>query len=81
MPSHNHHGWTRQNGEHTHNYYSITQGQDQNAGDGGNNYWNTNTTSSAGNHNHEFTTDNTGNNWSHNNIQPYIVVNRWERIN
>ena len=79
MPSHNHHGWTRNNGNHSHTYNSITKGQDQNAGDGGGNYWNTNTTSSAGNHNHEFTTDNTGSNWSHNNIQPYIVVNRWKR--
>lgn len=79
MPSHNHHGWTENNGQHSHTYYSITQGKDLNAGAGGDNYWDTNTTSSEGNHNHEFTTDWRGGNWSHNNIQPYEVVNRWKR--
>lgn len=79
MPSHSHGARSSTNGGHNHNIRVITQGQDQNAGDGGNNYWADRTTSWNGDHSHTITISNTGGNGNHENRPPYIVVNRWKR--
>ncbi len=79
MPSHSHGASSSTNGGHNHNIRVITQGQDQNAGDGGSNYWADRTTSWNGDHSHTITISNTGGNGNHENRPPYIVVNRWKR--
>lgn len=93
MPIHNHSGEAHWTGDHQHN---SGWGEDSinnapyGVADSISRYWgsasadrnnNMYKTSIAGGHSHNVTTDNTGSNLSHNNIQPYIVVNRWERIN
>lgn len=79
MPSHTHTGTTSTNGDHTHAYRTrVAAAVFTNAGGSG---WdgypanNNNTTGSAGNHSHTFTTDGTGGGQAHNNLQPYQVVN------
>lgn len=91
MPSHNHRGETNWTGDHQHN---SGWGEDSpsnapyGVADSNTGYWGSASsdrnnrmykTSIAGGHSHNVTIDNTGSNLSHNNIQPYIVVNRWKR--
>lgn len=38
-------------------------------------------TNNAGGHSHTITVNNTGSNQAHNNIQPYIAIYIWKRIN
>jgi len=84
IPSHTHTGTTSTNGEHTHGYRTrVAAAVFTNAGGTG---WdgypaaNNNTTGSAGNHNHTFTTDGAGGGQAHNNLQPYIVLNYMIKI-
>lgn len=43
-------------------------------------YSGTYTFSTAGNHSHTITINSTGNNQSHNNLQPYISIYIWKRV-
>lgn len=81
LPTHNHSGSTNTTGEHTHTFAvtSDESGNDSNKPTVGYNNAGTYTTSSAGNHSHTLTINNTGNNQSHNNIQPYIAIFIWKR--
>lgn len=83
MPAHSHNGLTNTTGEHNH---SVNLAND----DGTNN---SNISSAfnvgsgvayvnaSGNHSHTLTINNTGSNQPHNNIQPYIAVYIWKRVN
>lgn len=81
LPSHSHSGSTNTTGEHTHTFTvtSDESGNDSNKPTVGYNNAGIYTTSSAGNHSHTLTINNTGNNQSHNNIQPYIAIFIWKR--
>lgn len=81
LPSHNHSGSTNTTGEHTHTFAVTSEeiGNDSNKPTVGYNNAGIYTTSSAGNHSHTLTINNTGNNQSHNNIQPYIAIFIWKR--
>jgi microcystin-dependent protein len=83
IPSHTHTGTTSTNGSHSHvledSYLqgvpvgggsTVFAGNRQYSGWGDTRY-----VQSAGNHSHSFTTNSTGGGQSHNNLQPYIVVN------
>ncbi|WP_044504642.1 phage baseplate protein [Megasphaera massiliensis] len=79
MPSHSHGASSSTNGGHNHTLRVIVDGKDENAGAGGANYWNNQTTSWNGDHSHTITISNTGGNGNHENRPPYAVVNRWRR--
>lgn len=79
LASHSHNATCSTNGDHNHTFWSVTQGADQNAGEGGSNYWSNRPTSTAGNHTHTVNIGSTGGNQRHENRMPYIVVNRWKR--
>lgn len=76
---HGHTGAMSSAGGHNHTIRIITEGQDQNAGQGGSNYWSDRTTSWAGDHAHTLSINATGGNVAHNNMQPYQAVNLWQR--
>lgn len=87
MPSHNHTGNTNTVGKHNH---SLTLQALWGDGNGSGNGWagdtrgggnRTNTFSNAGNHSHTVSINNTGSNQAHNNLQPYISVYMWQRVN
>lgn len=79
MPAHTHNASTNSTGAHTHSINVITQGSDQNAGDGGDNYWTTRNTSSAGAHSHTVTVNSAGSSQSHENMPPFVTYYCWER--
>lgn len=79
LASHGHGASCSTDGAHSHTVRTITQGADQNAGAGGSNYWSDKETSTNGAHSHTITIGNTGGNKSHENRQPYTVVNVWTR--
>ena len=79
LASHGHNATCSTDGNHNHTFLAITQGSDQNAGEGGSNYWSNRPTSTAGNHTHTVNIGSTGGNQRHENRMPYIVVNRWKR--
>lgn len=81
MPAHSHSGTTSTNGNHTHGVPDCGDyGGSGNGFDSGDHgvYRHVNTTS-AGNHNHTFTTDNSGGSAAHNNMSPYLVCYIWQR--
>ena len=84
MPAHSHKAITNTTGNHTHPIplYTVSGGGPA----GGpkydpNNVINNGTSGSSGNHPHTVTINNSGNNQPHNNLQPYIVVYMWQRVN
>lgn len=79
LASHKHWAYCTTNGAHEHTFRAITQGADQNAGEGGSNYWADRPTSTAGEHSHTVTIDDTGEDKRHENRMPYVVINRWKR--
>lgn len=90
MPSHNHSGTTGDGGGHSHTmpykgFLGINSstsgwfiGRRNVSGDGNDGWWNA--TNTAGNHQHSFTTGNTGSTNAHNNMPPYMAVNMWKRV-
>lgn len=90
LPSHGHSASTNTTGNHTHTHPGWQMGQGtrhqdgcsaipQRGDQGG--YSGTYTFSTAGNHSHTITVNNTGSNTAHNNLQPYIAVYIWKRVN
>ena len=87
MPAHSHTGTTSTNGNHTHQVsrnIDLSSADPNGEGgshdticdyDGGTNF----KTSAAGDHNHTFTTGNSGGGAAHNNMSPYLVCCIWQR--
>lgn len=90
LPSHTHSGKTSDSGEHTHQnrgYYDLGSAPSSTTGRRSPSRYTLSSDpldqgaiQNAGIHNHTFTTSQVGSNQSHSNIQPYIVVNIWQRI-
>lgn len=79
MPSHTHGAWMSAVGQHAHTY-SVTS----NSGSGQSAGWSNHAgaswaTSTNGEHSHQIGINNTGGGNSHENRQPYQVINRWKR--
>lgn len=80
MPSHSHSASCSTDGNHNHTFYLAADGNPDNGKKGANTgHASTGTTSYAGNHSHTITISSTGGNGSHENRQPYVVVNFWRR--
>lgn len=85
MSSHNHSGSTSANGNHNHNVRLKVEGSGAGRGfldtSSGSAKYTTgyHTEYNKGNHNHSFTTNSSGGDQSHNNLQPYIIVHMWVR--
>lgn len=81
MPAHSHSGTTSTNGNHSHGVrdadYHDGYGNSFDSGDWGPRRYIQ--TTDAGNHNHTFTTDNSGGGAAHNNMSPYLVCYIWQR--
>lgn len=80
MPAHSHSASCSTDGNHAHTFYLAVDGNPDNGKKGANTgHASTGTTSYAGNHSHTITISSTGGNGSHENRQPYVVVNFWRR--
>lgn len=80
MPSHSHSASCSTDGNHAHTFYLAVDKSPDNGKKGANTgHDSTGTTSYAGNHSHTITIASTGDNGSHENRQPYTVVNFWRR--
>ena len=88
LPSHGHSASTNTTGNHTHTHPGWQMGEGvrhqdgcsaipQRGDQGG--YNGTYTFSTAGNHSHTITVNNTGSNTAHNNLQPYYACYIWRR--
>lgn len=82
MPSHNHSASTNTAGNHSHSIQCYGQSGASNAVSSyyAHYYQQVFYTDSAGNHSHSVTVNNTGGNSTHNNMQPYLSVYMWKRI-
>lgn len=83
MPSHNHSANTDAQGNHNHTvdmWHGATAAYGPSV-NGGNTKWGTKNTSSSGSHSHTVSIGNTGSNTAHNNMQPYLSIYMWKRIN
>lgn len=86
IPSHNHTGTTDMGGNHAHIAYSTPNLTEERIYGTIDSYitfsrgGGTRLTNPAGNHNHVLTTDLTGQNFGHNNVQSALVVAIWRRI-
>lgn len=77
MPSHSHTGTTSWNGAHSHslpNVYRLKDGKGNGISTLEEGYTNAYNTSTNGDHNHTFTTDNSGGSQPHNNMPPYYAL-------
>lgn len=86
LPSHNHTGSTNTTGEHTHGVLtddinSVGKAMSIACNQGISLYSIKANTTSSGNHAHTVTINNTGSSQAHNNIQPYIAIYIWKRVN
>lgn len=80
MPAHSHSASCSTDGNHAHTFYLAADGNPDNGKKGANTgHASTGTTSYAGNHSHTITISSMGGNGSHENRQPYVVVNFWRR--
>lgn len=80
MPAHSHSASCSTDGNHAHTFYLAADGNPDNGKKGANTgHASTGTTSYAGSHSHTITISSTGGNGSHENRQPYVVVNFWRR--
>jgi microcystin-dependent protein len=80
MPSHGHYGSTSTDGNHAHSVSTLVSGSQFVGGHSNNSCtWGTATTSYSGSHSHIVSISSTGGGQSHNNMQPYKVVYRWQR--
>ena len=94
IPSHSHTGTTSESSTHSHkfkwshSYNELTGGFSTKGVQSNGGYYTgriaiigrSSTSSSSGNHTHSFTTNNTGQGFSHNNMQPYYTAYIWEKI-
>ena len=92
LPQHTHTASTNTTGNHhhgtvwtegTHSVWGLYDRNCNHRGMGANNDWDNAlpNTSTDGNHSHTVSINNTGSNQAHNNLQPYIVVYMWQRVN
>ncbi len=82
LPSHNHNVTVSTSGNHAHTFTFVKE-YDAGGTEPGSASWRSNqgtkTTEQAGTHTHTVTISNTGSNYPHNNLQPYISVYCWRR--
>src|SRR4029077_6533749 len=78
LASHTHTGTTGNNGNHSHNYNASAWNLDVANKVGGSIFGvsTASTTTTDGNHAHTFTSDASGSDGSHNNVQPSIILNK-----
>ena len=79
LPSHSHNAICSTTGEHTHGYWYNDGGDGHSSYNGTANWDYLNQTTSAGNHSHTITIGDTGGNKRHENMPPYVIINRWKR--
>ena len=82
LPAHNHNVTVSTSGDHAHTFTFVKE-YDAGGTEPGSASWRSNqgtkTTEQAGTHTHTVTISNTGSNYPHNNLQPYISVYCWHR--
>lgn len=82
LPEHNHNVTVSTSGNHAHTFTFVKE-YDAGGTEPGSASWRSNqgtkTTEQAGTHTHTVTISNTGSNYPHNNLQPYISVYCWRR--
>jgi len=82
LPAHNHNVTVSTSGNHAHTFTFVKE-YDAGGTEPGSASWRSNqgtkTTEQAGTHTHTVTISNTGSNYPHNNLQPYISVYCWRR--
>ena len=82
LPAHNHNVTVSTSGNHAHTFTFVKE-YDAGGTEPGSASWRSNqgtkTTEQAGTHTHTLIISNTGSNYPHNNLQPYISVYCWHR--
>lgn len=80
LAAHTHRAICSTDGNHNHGYSRTNPANPDHAATGSNaGHWENMDTDTAGNHSHTITISPTGGNGSHENRQPYKVVNKWKR--